>query len=138
MIIDNTKPIITFDFDGTLSSNEVQQLYHQVKDKANIFILTKRYDCLHKHLWKDNPTNDEVWEVVSKLNIPKENVFFTNFKYKHEFLKDTFVLLHLDDDWNEIDYINTHTSTKGICTSETNWKKKFLTYIETWKQQLEY
>lgn len=133
MIIDNTKPIITLDFDSTLSTLEVQQFYHQIKDKVNIFVLTRRYDCLHKHLWKNNPTNDEVWEVVNNLGIPKENVFFTNFELKYTFLKDTFVLLHLDDDWIEIDYINTHTSTKGICTMEHNWKKRILTYIETWK-----
>lgn len=132
MKIDKTKPIITLDFDGCTSTKEVQDFYHQIKDKANVFVLTRRYDCLHKHLWKDNPSNDEVWYVVEKLGIPKENVFFTNFKYKYHFLKDTFVLLHLDDDWNEIEYINKHTSTKGICTMETNWKKRILTYIDTW------
>lgn len=136
MIIDNTKPIITVDFDGVFSTKVVQEFYHQIKDKANIFILTRRYDCLHKHLWKDNPTNDEVWYVVNKLNIPKENVFFTNFEWKYTFLKDTFVLLHLDDDWNEIDYINKNTTVKGICLMEHNWKKRILTYIETWDLSL--
>ena len=137
MKIDKTKPIISFDFDGTFSTKIVQDFYYEIKDKVNFVILTRRYDELHKHLWKSNPSNKELWDLIDSWRIPKENVFFTNFEWKYQFLTDTFVLLHLDDDCNEIDYINKFTSTKGICTMETNWKNRILTYIDLWKSQLE-
>lgn len=136
MKIDNTKPIISFDFDGTFSLKEVQDFYYKIKDKVNFLILTRRYDEIHKHLWVSNPTNKELWDLIDSWKIPKENVFFTNFEWKYTFLKDTFVLLHLDDDWNEIDYINKNTTVKGICLMEHNWKKRILTYIETWDLSL--
>lgn len=132
MKIDNTKPIITLDFDGTLSTNVVQQFYHLIKDKANIFILTKRYDCLHKHLWKANPTNDIVWEVVNKLGIPPENVFFTNFEWKHRFLKDTFVLAHLDDDNTELELIMRNTTVIPISVYD-DFQTKILNLINKWE-----
>lgn len=138
MKIDKAKPIISFDFDNTFSIKEVQDFYYQIKNKVNFLILTRRYDELHKHLWESNPSNKELWDLIDSWRIPKENVFFTNFEWKYTFLKDTFVLLHLDDDWNEVHYINEHTSTKGICTMETNWKKRILTYIDLWKSELEF
>ena len=100
--MENKKIIVTFDFDGTLSRRDVQEYAIELmKNGIDVWVLTTRYDELHKHRYEPNPTNDDLWEVIDSINIPRWKVIFTNMEWKANYLLHTNVLFHLDDNYNE-------------------------------------
>lgn len=90
--------IVTFDYDGTLTQEKVQVFAKFLMDiGVDVYVLTYRYNDLHAHKWKQNPTNEDMYKVTDAIGIPRHKIMFTNFTDKHHFLKDTFVALHIDD-----------------------------------------
>lgn len=101
------KKIVSFDFDGTLTREDVKAYAKKLTafDDVEVWVITRRFDDLHAHWWVDHPTNDDLWETVDSIGIPRHHVKFTNMHSKAEFLRDTFVLWHLDDDPHEVEEI---------------------------------
>lgn len=118
--------IVTFDFDSTLSRKDVQEYCKELIDKGiDVWVVTSRYDELHKHKYPHNPTNDDLYKVTDELGIPRWKIRFTCMRDKAEYLYGTNVLWHLDDDWVELNLINKETETKGISVVGGNsWKNK--------------
>lgn len=119
--------ILTVDFDDTLSKKHVQEYIEDlVKNKGiKVYILTTRYDELHVHNYLHKGANHiDLYLVAKKVGIPKHNIFFTNMEYKYNFLKDTKVIAHLDDNYIELNKINKNTKTKGICVLKSSWQSK--------------
>ena len=47
--------LVTFDFDGTLSRNDVQEYALELMSKGvDVWVVTSRYDELHKHRYQIN------------------------------------------------------------------------------------
>jgi hypothetical protein len=119
------KKIVTFDFDKTLSRKDVQDYARSLLSKGiDIWVLTSRYDDLHIHKYLHKGTNDDIYSVVDELCIPRDKIRFTCMRYKFEYLEGTNVILHLDDDYIELNMINRLTSTKGISVVSSNYKQK--------------
>ncbi|QGZ15905.1 HAD family hydrolase [Elizabethkingia phage TCUEAP1] len=97
-----SKPIISIDFDGTLTRPEVQEFIINNRYRVDFVILTARYDELHKHLYSPNPDNSDLYNLVSELDLPLSRIYFTNMRPKWEFLKGTKVIAHLDDMSHEL------------------------------------
>ena len=144
---------VTFDFDNTLSRSDVQEYAKElIKKGFDVWVLTSRYDDLHKHRYHLNPTNEDLWGVVDLLGIPKHKVRFTCFQPKSNYLDGTNVLWHLDDDQVELEsIIDLELKTIPISVLDKNWidlcnmvlfNSKKLTSIElqtlneTYKQSL--
>lgn len=118
-------PIVTFDFDNTLSRPDVQEYAKKLIDKGvDVWVLTSRYDELHKHLYSHNPTNEDLYDVTDKLGIPRCKIRFTCMVSKDEYLYRTNVLFHLDDDDVERILINSNTDTICISVLDTNYKQQ--------------
>lgn len=126
---------VTIDFDYTLTEPEVADFVKSLIKKENIevFILTSRYDNLHLHNYTLNPTNEDMYKYLQETFnplpfddyvFPKEKIFHTNMKDKADFLINTNVVLHLDDDEKECFLINKLTKTKAVCVKDKNWKEK--------------
>lgn len=120
--------IVTIDFDGTLSRNDVKEYAKELIDRGiDVWVLTSRYDNLHKHLWEHNPTNDDLYAVLDIVGIPYHKTIFLNMYNKADYLDNTFVVWHLDDDKETIDEINHHskyTGVKGIHVNAPNWRQQ--------------
>ena len=124
--------IVTFDFDKTLSRPDVQEYASALIARGiDVWVLTRRYDNLHIHkyeahnLSKDEWNNDDVWEVVDRLGIPRWKVHFTNMEWKSDYLLGTNVLWHLDDDYMELSNIKySGCKTIGIQVVSGGWKRK--------------
>jgi len=121
------KTIITIDFDGVLSETKVQEKVLTLLTYCNVdvFILTSRYDDLHKHLYPLNPTNEDLYSIANALKIPRSKIIFTNGEKKSKYLKKTFVDYHFDNDYEEIRRIRNQTKTKGFHVSEKMWHRYF-------------
>jgi len=117
--------IVSFDFDNTLSRLDVQDYAKELIDRGfDVYIVTSRYDELHKHKYNKNPSNDDLYLVSDKLGIPKHKIRFTCMEDKASYLSGTQVVWHLDDDHVELNLINKNTSVRGISVNSSSYKAK--------------
>lgn len=122
--------IVTFDFDSTLSHKIVQDFAKSLILKGfDVFVLTSRYDELHKHKYRVNPTNEDLYNVTDNLGICRTKIRFQCMRDKAEYLFGTNVIWHLDDDIFEVESINRETTTKGIDVTKKGWKKECKTLL---------
>jgi len=103
--------VLTVDFDNTLTRLDVQEYIKElIGIDIDVWVLTMRYDELHKHKWKSSPTNQDLYDVLDKIGLPKHKVIFCNMEgwesgehnAKAKYLRGTNVLLHLDDSEREL------------------------------------
>lgn len=120
------KIIVTFDFDETLSRKDVQEYAIELIERGiDVWVLTTRYDELHKHRYEPNPTNDDLWAVIDSINIPRFKVRFTNMEWKANYLLHTNVSLHLDDNYKEfIKMRNMKCKTLGVQVNCGSFRNK--------------
>ena len=118
------KKIISFDFDNTLSKKNVQEYVEKLdRDKFDIIVVTTRYQDCNNYIRKDEDCHSELFKISKKLKINK--IYFTNFENKWKTLiKIPNVLIHLDDDFIELNEINKYCAAKGISVNSTNWQHK--------------
>jgi hypothetical protein len=117
---------VSFDFDGTLSKKDVQEYAIELMQKGvEVWVVTSRYDDLHKHRYPKNATNEDLWEVIDKLNIPRWKVRFTCMESKSLYFLNSKVIWHLDDDDIEIEAMRWgRLTTKGIYVNFQEWKER--------------
>lgn len=119
------RKIVTFDFDCTLSRKDVQDYaISLIKKGVDVYVLTSRYDELHKHRYKLNPTNEDLYKVTDRLGIERAKIRFQCMRPKAEYLFGTNVIWHLDDDYIEVNEINRETNAIGISVIGSGWKHK--------------
>lgn len=117
---------VSFDFDGTLQTEEVQLYAEQLIQKGvEVWVTTTRWDENHKHKYEDNPTLDDLWEVVDRLGIPRHQVRFTNMQWKYTYLTGTHFHWHLDDNESEITKARINEcNVPMIQVGQSTWKQK--------------
>lgn len=116
--------IVTFDFDGTLTNPKVQEYFLELIDRGiDVWVVTSRYDDLHRHRYPRNPTNEDLWRVIDSLNFPRYKVRFMNMESKAKYLFHTAAIWHLDDDFVELEDISKQTTTKAINVENYDWRK---------------
>ena len=118
--------IVSFDFDGTLSLPGVQEYAKELMLKGvDVWVITSRFDELHKHLYQQHPTNDDLYSVCDYMGIPLRKIIFTNMELKAEYLANTNVLWHLDDDIVELGAIrDSRLKTKAVSVNCKFWKSE--------------
>ena len=125
------KKIVTFDFDSTLSTILVQDFAKSLISKGiEVYVLTSRYDELTKHNYLLNPRNEDLYKVIDRIGIDRTKIRFQCMRPKAEYLFNTKVIWHLDDDGVEVEEINSQTNTKGIDVTLKGWKKQCLELLE--------
>ncbi|MCU0446158.1 MAG: hypothetical protein MUE85_14725 [Microscillaceae bacterium] len=84
---------ISFDFDGVLSEQKIQNLATLLKQTdAEVFIITTRMPLM----------TDDLKTVAKNLNFAVDNIYFTNGELKYLKTKELAIDLHFDDDPNEV------------------------------------
>lgn len=118
---------ITIDFDGTLSKKTVQDFAKDVVSQGHdVWILTSRN---HEKYEQDKTWNDDLYKVAKEVGIPLNRIHFCSWfstdTEKWQVLKGTDAILHLDDDWMELNSINKKTNTVGISVfGNSTWRVK--------------
>ena len=103
---------VSFDFDGTLSKNKVQQYAKMlIKSGVECWIVTSRmgFGKEPQHNW-----NDDLFEIAKEIGIPKEHIHFCCMDNKANFLNGKGFIWHLDDDLIELSFIKTDSDCKPI------------------------
>jgi hypothetical protein len=122
---------VTIDFDGTLQQPKVQEFVRMLmrRPDVTIYVLTARFDELHKARWQANPTNADLYRVTDALGIPRERIRFQCFMPKWEYLMEANVVVHLDDDRAEIEAINDNTKILCVDVKAPGWENRMLDEI---------
>lgn len=96
---------ISFDYDGTLSTDHGKQLaMAKMKSGNEIWIITAR------RMGDDQ----SVFSVAEKLGIEREHIVFTDGRDKWPFVKKYAIAIHYDNNPEQIDKIRKFTVAKGI------------------------
>ncbi len=114
---------VSFDFDGTLSRPDVQAYAKELIERGiEVIVTTSRYNEEKKHLYRSNPTNDDMYAVTDNLGIKRENVHFTNMEDKVDYLQED-VAWHLDDDEYELGLIyDSELLIDDIDVKDDDWR----------------
>lgn len=130
-----SKPIVSFDYDQTLSKFEVMEFAIELHNRGfDVHIVTARYSDANatKYLnpvWREMK-NEDLWRSVKLLGIPKENVHFTGFECKIPVIEELNALFHLDDDELQLyDMILAKTKTKPFSVLDNNWQANLINFL---------
>ncbi len=129
---------VSFDFDGVLSRPVVQALAAELLAAGHdVWVVTMRYasardmaqgeaDCAA--VWEGN---DDLFAVVDRLGIPRENVIFTNYDWKTAAIARQAFVWHLDDCAETLQHLQAHCrTTRAISAWNTSgWRNKCLKLI---------
>ena len=113
---------ISFDFDGTLTNEEVQDYAKSLINLGHdVWIVTKRFE---------DSDNYDLFDLAGYVGIKKENVAFTNGVWKCVYFKEHEDFeLHLDDDWKEC----LASQDEYVC-----WFIQYTKRHSSWKRQMNY
>lgn len=119
---------VSFDFDGTLSRKDVQNFAKSLVNSGyDVWIVTSRIatePALKKGWHWIERQNQELYDVAESVGINRENIVFTEFVDKIEFLKDKSFIFHIDDDVDELMAIlNSKDSCKTVNVDHFEWKE---------------
>jgi hypothetical protein len=106
-IFEALKKKISFDFDGTLSRPDIQEIAkRKVADKTNdVYIVTRRYK---------ETESAYVYQIADEVGIKRDNVFFTDGKFKYITIALLDIDIHYDDKPAEIALIKSTTMCKCV------------------------
>ena len=126
---------VSFDFDGTLDRDVVQQYAKELVGRGHeVWITTARFEKIEdydakfmkKHgIYNLNEQHRYLFEVALACGIEDDHIHFCNMADKWEWIKDKDFLWHLDDDWEELKGINVMTDAVGVSVfGNSTWKNK--------------
>jgi len=127
---------VSFDYDGTLALPSVEEFAKELVEQGyDVWVVTSRVgdDDLDKSFqpWKSPDWNKDLWESCERIGIPKDNVVFTSFVGKIDFLKGKDYVFHLDDDLYELHAIMESGDTcRPLNVGHFEWKQNCLELLK--------
>jgi len=126
---------VSFDFDNTLSEKELQDFCRELVSQGNeVFIVTARISdseaikCNWPWIIRQN---QELYSIADECGVLRENIVFTAYSDKIDYLKDKDFIFHIDDDLDEINLIEeSNDQCKGVFTYDPDWKQKCLELLK--------
>ena len=128
---------LSFDFDDTLARIDVQEFALSLQKSfptIEQWIVTSRMSDESKsrglYGMKISGSNDDLFDVAEKINIPKSRIVFTNLEWKNEFFKNKDFTIHIDDYPQELELIRATTKMFTINVLSNNWEEQTLRIIK--------
>jgi hypothetical protein len=123
---------LSFDFDSTLSRQDVEQFAQSLVQAGHeVWIVTSRFDDqeILKRFNRQNQ-NLSLFETAQRCGIPQTQIQFCNMRPKAEFLKGRGFQFHLDDDSIELlDLLDTKDPCQAINVEHSEWLQTCLSII---------
>lgn len=107
---------VSFDFDDTLSYNEVQKYARLLIEQGiDVHVVTSRYEDPNRYPFVVINGHEDMFKIAEKLGIIRDNIHFTNMENKYHFFeKNPDFIWHLDNDEQELSLMKWETNTKTI------------------------
>jgi len=115
---------VSMDFDGVLSIPSVEEFARElIEDGVDVWVTTSRHA---------DGNNTDLLKVADRLDIPFDNIIYTDGEDKAEFLPMNFYIFHLDDEPHVINSIieNGEPTTPILRDISINWKEMCRELIE--------
>jgi hypothetical protein len=115
---------VSMDFDGVLSIPSVEEFARElIEDGVDVWVTTSRYA---------DGNNTDLLKVADRLDIPFDNIIYTDGKDKAEFLPMDFYIFHLDSNPYVINNIieNGEPTTPILRDTYVNWEAMCRELIE--------
>ncbi len=114
---------VSFDFDGTLSREDVQEFAKElVNDGHEVWIVSSRSEMKIVMNGEVVQRNEEVFNIARDCGI--ENIHFTNMGAKVYFLENKGFSFHIDDDDVELmDILDSGDGCLPINVNYSDWKE---------------
>jgi hypothetical protein len=120
----HNKMRVSFDFDGTLTENIVQEYAKELVTKGiDVFIVTGRYNELLR-VMNGSKTNEDLFALADEIGIEHKHIVFTNRADKSYTIGGSGLIWHLDDDLNALNDINRYSDVKGVWIGDSDWKER--------------
>lgn len=120
---------ISFDFDGTLSEEKVQKVAKKLMSEGHTLYITTSRFLDPKNYEKPNYNHDDLYGVAKEIGIKTAHIIFTDFADKYFFVE--MFDIHLDNDYEELNNINSETKCRGISVVGTSaWIHKIYKIID--------
>ncbi len=126
----NNKNKVSFDFDGTLTLDEIKDYAKDlIRRGFDVHIITARYHDEHVHKygnvqWK-MAGNDDIYDFVRKhLRLSKDKIIFCNMEPKGPHINHIPFIFHIDDDQTELCSVQDYTSIITVYAKDPHWKTK--------------
>jgi len=95
---------VSFDFDGTLEKEEVQQYAKELVNRGiEVWITTTRFQDTRRYAMKCS--NKDLYNVAKEVGIIPERIQFTNMEWKAPTLIKSGFIWHLDDNETEFEML---------------------------------
>ena len=121
---------ISIDYDNCLSQPKVQELAKQLIAQGHeIFILTSRFDSIHKLKFPDLASNEDLYHIAEEVGIKPYRIAFTNQQKKWIWLLETGIKLHIDDDLTVIRDLSHYQLVEGFDCNEADLEEKVFEFI---------
>lgn len=119
---------VSFDFDGTLGRNDVQQFAKElIAEGHEVWIVTSRIStkpAMEKGWHWIKRQNEDLYKVAESVGIPKSRIVFTEHIDKIVFLKDKGFAFHLDDDdWELMKILESKDSCCPLHVDHFEWRE---------------
>lgn len=122
----------SFDWDDTAGHRKDVQHFISLLIKLgwDVWIVTSRYDTanalLNKWTWVESD-NDDLFELSDILGIKRENIVFTNYADKIDYLAGKGFLFHVDDSPEELMKIReSNDPCYPICVDYFAWEEDLI------------
>ena len=114
---------ISFDFDGTLTRPEIQQMAVELKSQGHrTMIITNRYA---------RANNDIVYKIAGEVGIRDHHIWFCDMIGKNRFIRPGMKIdVHLDDDFIEREMIEAECGVMTVDSTDPEWRQKLLELIQ--------
>lgn len=124
LFINQPKIKVSFDFDGCLEINAVQEYAKALVDEGiDVWVVTTR---LSEADYIGSDPNKDLNQVLKYVGIPTKNVVYLGDRRdKYQYFKEHGDFKwHLDDDWDDVNKINEYTTVAAITNfGNEKWKK---------------
>ena len=115
---------VSMDFDGVLSIPSVEEFARElIEDGVDVWVTTDRHS---------DGNNTDLLKVADRLQIPFDNIIYTDGEDKADFLPMNFYIFHLDDERYVINNIidEGEPTTPILRDISINWKEMCKELIE--------
>lgn len=131
---------VSFDFDGTLSRQDVQRFAKELIAAGHeVWIVTSRIStkpAVEKGWHWIKRQNEDLYKVAESVGIPESRIVFTEHIDKIVFLKDKGFAFHLDDDeWELMQIMNSKDTCKPLHVDHFEWKENCLAVLNQNKDE---
>jgi len=122
------KKIVSFDYDDTLTKDDVAAYARELIDKGvEVWVTTYRYSPEYYFARGEvNSENNGLFDDTEELGIPSNRIIFTDRRSKSLHLPNNCIW-HLDDFEDAIKCIDTDDTNNSVgvwLTEDNDWKQK--------------